>query len=82
MQSHAPNGEDCSSWFIWLYMWTGRCKEACISVLTTHICYLGKAAASVAQAYPMIKMLLDETSSNQFVDVCKIYTSIEYFSEN
>ena len=41
---------------------------------------LGKAAASVAQAYPMLKMLLDETTStNQLVKAWKIYQSVELF---
>ena len=41
---------------------------------------LGKAAVSIAQVYPVLKMLLDEkTSINQIVEAYKIYLSSELF---
>ena len=41
---------------------------------------LGKAAASVVDAYPILKLLLDEVQeTNQLVEACKIYIESEIF---
>lgn len=44
---------------------------------------LGKAAASILEAYPILRMTLDEThTSNQLVESCSIYLQSElFFSE-
>ena len=41
---------------------------------------LGKAAASLVKAYPIIKLLLNEVQeTNQLVEACKIYIESEIF---
>ena len=41
---------------------------------------LGKSAASLLEAYPILKMLVDEvTESNQLVEACRIYMASEIF---
>ena len=41
---------------------------------------LGKSAASLVEAFPILKMLVEEVvESNQLVEACKIYLSIEIF---
>ena len=41
---------------------------------------LGKSAASLVKAYPILKLLVDEVvESNQLAEACKIYISIEIF---
>ena len=41
---------------------------------------LGKAAASIVEAYPILTMILDEThTSNQLVEACFIYMQSELF---
>ena len=46
---------------------------------------LGKAAATIVEAYPMLRLILDETTTtNQLIEACKIYTELEtlaYFIE-
>ena len=41
---------------------------------------LGKSAAALMEAYPILRMVLDEThTSNQLVDSCHIYMESELF---
>ena len=41
---------------------------------------LGKAASSIIEAYPILRMVLDEThTSNQLVEACQIYMGSELF---
>ena len=41
---------------------------------------LGKAAASLVEAYPIIKLVLNEVQeTNQLVEACKIYIESEIF---
>ena len=41
---------------------------------------LGKAAAAIVEAYPMLRLILDEsTTTNQLIEACKIYIESELF---
>ena len=41
---------------------------------------LGKAAAAIVEAYPILRLLLDEiTTTNQIIEACKIYMESEFF---
>ena len=41
---------------------------------------MGKAAAAIVEAFPVLKILVSETAtSNQLVEACKIYVESELF---
>ena len=41
---------------------------------------LRKAAAGIVEAYPILRLLLDEiTTTNQLIEACKIYMENEFF---